>query len=653
MVLKTIWKSNKGEIQAALKWVDVKGMCCEDEKTDKEKFIKELGHMKAKAQEEINFMKGINHDNILKIYSFEWLTESDLIMITELARCDLRDACRDIDRGKACSWFLQICKAMEYLHAMKIIHRDIKPANILVTDDEKIILSDLGGAKLQTKFKILVKNTKTDFGGTKKYLAPELRENESDDNQFTKESDIWALGIVYHQMLARYENPIKHNKLNISNSISLQFDREVIEECLKTKPSDRIKIEALVKKLQDGVKLQHAPQITLQDLKLDYEEINYEDYIMFEAIGKGEFGIVYKAFHKANKIFVALKFIELNYEDALEAQIEYQILEEISQIKNEKIIKYYGAYKDTKTLKNNKKIFLIFSTEIGVVDLKRLLKLRGKYKEEEIFSILVEVCEVLMILKKNFICHGDVKTADIVLIEHGEEIIYKLVDYGLSFKVKGSENKARGMTPLYASPELNKYCIQGLVEYNPYQNDVYAIAIVALKMMGLTNDQVRDFQISNDLNEERKKEYNDLFPLILRMLERNHTKRITIEKLNEILKKKKSEKPYEILFLENILNERISNSTNIHLEKYAKLFIQLENYKMAKKYIDYAKKNKNKENIKRIAMWYELSGDIEMKKNNNQEALDMYTIAKKILEENNEKGNIEKLVEKIEVLNKN
>lgn len=54
-----------------------------------------------------------------------------------------------LDEAQVLGWSMQICSALEYLHACNppIIHRDIKPANIKITPDGKAILVDFGIAK--------------------------------------------------------------------------------------------------------------------------------------------------------------------------------------------------------------------------------------------------------------------------------------------------------------------------------------------------------------------------------------------------------------------------------------------------------------------------------------------------------------------------
>ena len=100
--------------------------------------------------------------------------------------------------------------------------------------DDKILVSDFGGA--QTKYGSFLNTAKEEgtlFPGTPNYLAPEIQ--DEDRKNFTMATDIWALGIIYHKMLAKNQTPYNHNKLEISKSIENEHDIKLIERWFSKK----------------------------------------------------------------------------------------------------------------------------------------------------------------------------------------------------------------------------------------------------------------------------------------------------------------------------------------------------------------------------------------------------------------------------------
>ena len=84
--------------------------------------------------------------------------------------------------------------------------------------DNQVRISDFGVSKL-TESKQNV--TKTMVIGTPFYLPPELlqsTENSECVSTSTKQ-DIWALGIILHQMMAQFKHPFRHSKEWIRNVV--------------------------------------------------------------------------------------------------------------------------------------------------------------------------------------------------------------------------------------------------------------------------------------------------------------------------------------------------------------------------------------------------------------------------------------------------
>ena len=96
---------------------------------------------------------------------------------------------------EAAGLMTQINQGVSKAHEKGIIHRDLKPANIMITDDGVVKILDFGIAKL------LYQKSKTKSGiimGTPGYLAPEQAKGE----KIGPHTDIWALGIIFYEMLS-------------------------------------------------------------------------------------------------------------------------------------------------------------------------------------------------------------------------------------------------------------------------------------------------------------------------------------------------------------------------------------------------------------------------------------------------------------------
>jgi serine/threonine protein kinase len=44
-------------------------------------------------------------------------------------------------------WFIQMLMGLQHIHGNLIVHRDLKPENIMITNDNNVIIIDMGLAK--------------------------------------------------------------------------------------------------------------------------------------------------------------------------------------------------------------------------------------------------------------------------------------------------------------------------------------------------------------------------------------------------------------------------------------------------------------------------------------------------------------------------
>ena len=151
----------------------------------------------ARFQREASAAAALSHKNIVEIYDVGEDNDQYYIVMEYVPGRTLKELIAK--RGalhvmEAIDIMKQVLSGTARAHQMGIIHRDLKPQNILVTDTETAKIADFGIASIQS----LTQFTQTDvIMGSLHYLAPELARGE----KATVQSDIYALGIVFYELL--------------------------------------------------------------------------------------------------------------------------------------------------------------------------------------------------------------------------------------------------------------------------------------------------------------------------------------------------------------------------------------------------------------------------------------------------------------------
>jgi serine/threonine protein kinase len=91
----------------------------------------------------------------------------------------------------ACQWVGHVAEALAAAHRRAVIHGDIKPANILITNENRVKLTDFGMARLASQ------QIDASVRGTPAYWCPEQILGRAQDER----SDLFSLGVVLHEML--------------------------------------------------------------------------------------------------------------------------------------------------------------------------------------------------------------------------------------------------------------------------------------------------------------------------------------------------------------------------------------------------------------------------------------------------------------------
>jgi serine/threonine-protein kinase len=93
---------------------------------------------------------------------------------------------------KACAWVAEVATALAVAHRKGVIHGDVKPANILITDDDRVKLTDFGMARLASR-----DSKDTPLLGSPAYWCPEQIVGKPQDAR----SDIFSLGVVLYELV--------------------------------------------------------------------------------------------------------------------------------------------------------------------------------------------------------------------------------------------------------------------------------------------------------------------------------------------------------------------------------------------------------------------------------------------------------------------
>ena len=223
------------------------------------KFLLKKEEDKELIKNEIDIMKLCNHPNIIKLLDHFENSEYIYIIMEYLSGGTLTQYIKkryfNFSENQASNIIYQIGNGIKYLHNYCIIHRDLKTDNIMLTEDNEnatIKIIDFGLSKIISSNESLI-----DGYGTLTFTAPEVLTREP----YNKEIDIWSLGIILFYMLTGHFPFEGINEEIIAKKIvyqSLEFNSEewetrshkvknLIEKCLKKKPSNRININEFLK----------------------------------------------------------------------------------------------------------------------------------------------------------------------------------------------------------------------------------------------------------------------------------------------------------------------------------------------------------------------------------------------------------------------
>ena len=215
-------------------------------------------------EREIDIMTKLHHPNIVQFLGY---IESPFIIVMEyIPNGNLEKRIPFLKKSQKIKIMLNILQGLTYLHnrlPYSLIHRDIKPTNIILTTSNFAKITDFGLSKfhcyengftsLEFKKIDIKKETGkylelTDYVGTERYMAPEMKEFVSN---YTNKVDIYSTGILLYEL---FENKkyIPNQKLHWFYCPK-KIKKIIIDHMLQRDPNLRWSAQSLIKLLNEIV----------------------------------------------------------------------------------------------------------------------------------------------------------------------------------------------------------------------------------------------------------------------------------------------------------------------------------------------------------------------------------------------------------------
>lgn len=218
--------------------------------------------MVSRFQHEAKASIGLNHPNIVKTYSTGTSQGVHYFAMEYISGRSLKDVLAESSAllpHRVLNITTQICHALNYAHSKGLIHRDVKPANIMLDEDDNIILTDFGIARITDSTRLTSTGSSM---GTPEYMSPEQIQGDVDER-----TDIYSLGIVMYEMLTgrvpfQADTPV---------AVAYKQVHEPLVKPRKIAPATPSELELIILKA-----LEKEPYLRYQSMQAMYNELPKE-----------------------------------------------------------------------------------------------------------------------------------------------------------------------------------------------------------------------------------------------------------------------------------------------------------------------------------------------------------------------------------------
>lgn len=192
-------------------------------------------------------------------------------------------------------------------------------------------------------------------------------------------------------------------------------------------------------------------------------------YLLGNVIGRGQFGIVYRAIDNSTGRIVAVKQIPL--EDKIMEEVD-KLMQEVHllrELQSPQVVKYEGFVRSENFLS-----IVIEYVENG--SLLNTIRTFGCFKENLCARYTRKILDGLIYLHSKDVVHCDIKLANVLSTKSGD---IKLTDFGVSINMSGESTIQGGVngTPNWLAPEV--ITLRGTSK----ASDIWALGCTVLEMI--------------------------------------------------------------------------------------------------------------------------------------------------------------------------
>jgi serine/threonine-protein kinase len=161
----------------------------------------------ARFQREMKLVGRLDHPNVVRAFDADQINRVLYIVMEYVAGESLAKRLRQgvIPPAELVGYAAQAALGLGHAHAQGIVHRDVKPSNLLLTEDRKVKVLDLGlGVLMEADEHATFATADGIAVGTVDYMSPEQACGRDVDGR----SDLYSLGCaIYHLMSGRLPFP--------------------------------------------------------------------------------------------------------------------------------------------------------------------------------------------------------------------------------------------------------------------------------------------------------------------------------------------------------------------------------------------------------------------------------------------------------------